>query len=90
MGFFDSLKKGFEEGSQSAAERQANSRYRTLAQQEYERYSELDALSDTALLEKLRSPFTSESDKATIDQILNLRGYTKYETKKGPLYRRDG
>ena len=50
MGFFDSFKKGFEEGSQSAAERQANSRYRTLAQQEYERYSELDALSDTASL----------------------------------------
>ena len=86
MGFFDSFKKGFEEGSQSAA---ANSRYRTLAQQEYERYSELDALSDTALLEKLRSPFTSESDKATINQILNLRGYTKYETKEGTSYRRN-
>lgn len=89
MGFFDSFRQGFEDGSKSAAERQANSRYRTLAQQEAERYGELAAQSDSVLLGKLRGTFTSESDKELIGQILVSRGYRKHGSGESAVYRRD-
>ena len=75
MGFFDSLKKGYEEESQRSTERQERSTYKTLQQQKEDHFLKLNSQSDGELMRKYRSPLTSDEDKKTILSILKGRGY---------------
>ena len=86
MGFFDSMKKSFDEEKQKSSERKANSTYNTVAQRESDHYNGLDKQSDGALLGKFNSLFTSDKDKKIIAKILESRGYEK--RKNGAYGRR--
>ena len=86
MGFFDSMKKGFDEESKKAAKRQSRSSYRTVVQRESDHCENLDKQSDGVLLGKLNGIFTSDSDKNIIATILEGRGYEKH--KNGTYGRR--
>lgn len=86
MGFFDSMKKSFDEENAKSEERRANSTYRTVTQIESDHYDELDSLSDSALLGKYNGFFTSDADKKVIAVILESRGYEKH--KNGTYGRR--
>ena len=79
MGFFDSMKKGFEDESNKIKESREHSNYRTVKAQEQERYDDLNRKSDSALFSKMNSAFTSNTEKNTIAMILNERGYKKDE-----------
>lgn len=79
MVFFYSMKKSFEEEKQKSVERQAKSNYRTVVQRESDHYKELDSQSDSALLGKYNSLFTSETDKKIIAGILESRGYQRHK-----------
>ena len=78
QGFFDNMKKGFEEESQRSAKRQEYSTYRNVVQQDEDYYNRFAGQSDGALLQKYNSSFTSEKDKKTIADILESRGYEKH------------
>ena len=77
MGFFDSFKEGFEKGNQEAANRQQYSEYQREKQKEREHHNRFNNQSDGVLLNKMRDTFTSNEDKAIIDNILKGRGYRK-------------
>jgi hypothetical protein len=82
MGFFDSMKKGFEEESQKLGELRARNSHRNPR----EREKEFKNQSDSVLLREMNSPHTSDADKIIIDGILKGRGYTK--TANGTYDRR--
>ena len=86
MGFFDSMKKTFEEESRKAENRKAHSNYKTLLQLDNERYDTFNGQNDGSLLGKFNSPFTSDEDKKVISRILESRGYSKH--KNGTYGRR--
>ena len=83
--FVGGLRKGNEEESKRSADRQAYSDYRTLRQEQSERFRKLDAQSDGSLLQKMANPSAlSNEEKEIVDNILLRRGYTKV----GNNYRR--
>ena len=88
MGFFDDFvaeaKKGFDDESKKSAERRQRSGYRTLKEEQSDRFKKWKSQSDGVLLSKMNSSFTSDEDQAVIHQILLSRGYTKV----GNSYRR--
>ena len=81
MGFLESFKESFnkkyEEESERAAIRREHSTYRTIAQQERDRFDSFDNQNDSTLLRKIRNGYLSNEDKVIIDKILRSRGYKK-------------
>ncbi len=82
MGFLDGFNKGLTEGRAASYERQSQSSYKTVKQQDEEREAErikkLRAQSNGALLQKLKNRiYTSEDEKKDIEEELKSRGYKK-------------
>ena len=75
MGFLDSFRNSYKTEKEKSIKRQQNSTYRTLKQQQSDWINELNSLSDSKLIEKVRSDFTSKTDKKIIMCLLSRRGY---------------
>lgn len=82
MGFFDSFKDSFKKSMETANnnEREKLKRndryYRTVVQEDREFYKSLNCQSDSSLMNKYRSSYTSDDEKSIIITILRRRGYT--------------
>lgn len=77
--FLDNMKLGFEDENQRISDRQARSTYRNVVQRDEDHYNQFAGKSDSVLLQKYNSLFTSETDKTTIARILESRGYEKHK-----------
>lgn len=75
MGFFDSMKKNFDEETKRAQEREQHSNYRTVVQADSDRMAKFSSRSDGDLINRHKNLNTSEEDKAFIADILRSRGY---------------
>lgn len=73
MGFLDSFRQSFDDKSDRYAQQQSYSDYRTSREVE----KELEGQTDSRLLQKMKSSFTSDEEKRMIHGILLRRGYTK-------------
>jgi hypothetical protein len=82
MGFFDSLEKGYQKSyeneTKNGAERQKNSRYKTLATIEREQLAELNGKSDGTLMREYNNALSSgDFEKSLqIEEILSKRGFS--------------
>ena len=85
MGFFDSMKKGFEEENKANEERRSRSRYQTVAQMDSDRYNKYASKSDGELIALSNAIYLSEEEKELAANILIERGYTKDD--KGKYHR---
>lgn len=82
MGFFDSMKKGFETEQSNINNRHYfDSNYRNVAQRRNDRFNELNAKDDGFLLRKYKTLSDEDreekEEKTMIGQILSSRGYRR-------------
>lgn len=82
MGFFDSMKKGFDNETNRINDSREHSSYKTVKERDNDHYDNLCGQSDGALLNKMKSTSTSEDDKKIIISILERRGYVQVKKKK--------
>jgi hypothetical protein len=77
MSFLDSFKKGYSNEAESLAKRRERSTYKTVREQEQERYDNFRQESDSDLMRKYRAEYTSDDDKEIIFSVLSNRGYVR-------------
>lgn len=78
MGFFDSLKKGFDEKTKELDDlKYYSSGYQTVQERDKPQYDGFNRQSDDVLIKKYKDPSTSKNDREILALILIERGYSK-------------